>query len=169
MACELNTCCSTAEQNVAAEESSTRGAFITAAAGPPCSEAWTGQIVGDYICFCTPEMFHIQWELWTCAVSIEPHWCQWGRCTEISLTDIISFLLLSLAENKCSNREILGCRGWSQQLNTKQMTFAASKKSPAEQQGGTDLQQAAVSCVWSGRQACSPHGLVLVRAAVRSL
>lgn len=131
------------------------GLSSLAAAGPPCSEAWTGQIVGDYICFCTPEMFHIQWELWTCAISIEPHWCQWGRCTEISLTDIISFLLLSLAENKCSNREILGCRGWSQQLNTKQMTFAASEKSPAEQQGGTDLQQAAVSCVWSGR-----HGVL---------
>lgn len=41
-ACELNTCCSTAEQNAEAEENSTRGLSSLAAAGPPCSDAWGG-------------------------------------------------------------------------------------------------------------------------------
>lgn len=127
------------------------GLSSLAAAGPPCSEAWAGEIVGEYIYFCIPELFLIQWELWTCAVSIEPHWHPWGKSTEISLANVISFVLLSLAGNKSSNREILSCWVWSQQLKTKQVNFAASKKSPAEQQRGTDLQQAAVSCVWSGR------------------
>lgn len=109
-----------------------------------------GEVVGEYIYSCIPELFHIQRELWTCAVSTEPHWRQWGKCTEISLTNIVPSVLLPLVENKSSDREILSCGVWSWQLKSKQVNFSASKKSPTVQQGGADLQQAAVSYVWSG-------------------
>lgn len=144
---EFNICCSTTEQNAGAEKISACGYLSShASAGPPISEAWGGGVISECIYFCIHELLHIQWELWTCAVPIELHWRQRGKCTEISRADIIPFVLLSLVENKSLSRQTLSCRVWLLPLKTKQVNFAAAKKSPAEQQGSTGSQQSPLCC-----------------------
>lgn len=93
MACDLNTCCSTAEQNAEAEENGTRGAFITCCCWPSLLRglSWGG-CWGVYVLLYSWVISHSVEALDVCCIH-KPHWHQWGKCTEISLTNTIPFVL----------------------------------------------------------------------------